>query len=135
MGVDLGAVRIGVAICESPELPAVPLATIHHTNRAADIQALLRLAAQRGAGRIVIGHPLRMDASPGPAADHAAGFARELGACFSGEVVMHDERFTTALAAKRLRELPLSGSKRRKHADELAAVEILNGYLAARGAR
>ena len=130
LGVDLGSVRIGVAICEGPGLPAVPLTTIRHTDWAADIEALGRLAAQRGVRCIVIGDPIRMDGRSGPAAEKVAAFIGQLRERFDGEVVAYDERFTTAIAAKKLRDLQLSGSKRRRHVDELAAVEILAAYLA-----
>ena len=133
LGVDLGSVRIGVAIREAPGLPAVPLTTIAHATWASDVAALLRLAAERNADRIVIGNPVRMDGTPGGAAQRVAAFIRELRSQFKGEVVAQDERFTTISAARRLRDLPMSGSKRRRHVDELAAVEILNAYLAAEG--
>jgi putative Holliday junction resolvase len=134
LGVDVGSVRIGVAICEAPDLPSVPLTTIIHTNRKADIEAILKLALERSATRIVVGNPIRMDGTIGPAAEKAGAFVRDLRASFAGEVIEQDERFTTAAAARRLRDLPLSGSKRRRRVDELAAVEILDAFFA-RGAR
>jgi putative pre-16S rRNA nuclease len=134
LGVDLGAARIGIAICEGSGLPAVPLTTIVHTSWKDDITAIVRLAEQRGVQRIVVGNPIRMDGSAGPAAEKVAAFVRGLQAGFGGSVVVWDERFTTAVAAKRLRDLDLSGSKRRRHVDELAAVEILSAYLARQSA-
>ena len=134
LGVDLGSARIGIAICEGAELPAMPLATIRHLDWARDIEAILGLAAERGARRIVVGNPIGMDGRAGPASAKAAAFAAQLKERFEGEVVLHDERFTTAIASKRLRDLPLSGSKRRRHVDELAAVEILTAYLNGRRA-
>jgi putative Holliday junction resolvase len=130
LGIDLGSVRIGVAICEGAGLPAVPLTTLVHSNNAADIDAVVRLARERGAERIVVGYPIRMDGSAGPAAKKADVFIRKLQARFDGEVVPQDERLTTAAAAKKLQTLATSGSKRRRHIDELAAVEILSSYLA-----
>ncbi len=130
LGVDLGSVRIGIAICEGQGLPPVPLTTIAHTSWKADVAAVARLAVERGVRRIVVGNPIRMDGSAGPAAQRAGAFVRELRAHFDGDIVAWDERFTTAVAAKKLRDLPVSGSKRRRHVDELAAVEILTAYLA-----
>ncbi len=134
LGIDYGSVRIGIAICEAPGLPAVPLTTIEHTSWSGDITAIVELARERGAGRIVVGNPMRMDGTAGPQALKVAAFVRELEAAFDGEVIAVDERLTTAAAAKKLRELPVSGSTRRRHIDELAAVEILNSYLARQGA-
>jgi putative Holliday junction resolvase len=133
LGVDLGAARIGIAICEAPGLPAVPLTTIEHTNRERDIDAIVSLARERKATRIVVGNPIRMNGTAGPAAQVAGAFMRELQARFDGEVVAQDERFTTAAAARRMRDIPVSGSKRRRRIDQIAAVEILDAYLAKEG--
>jgi putative holliday junction resolvase len=133
LGVDYGSVRIGVAICEASGLPAVPLTTIRHESWNADIEAIVGLARERGAAQIVVGSPIRMDGTAGSQADKVGAFIRGLQARFEGEVIAQDERFTTAAAGKKLRELPVSGSTRRRHIDELAAVEILNSYLARRG--
>ena len=130
LGVDLGSARIGVAICEAPGLPAVPLTTIAHTNRREDIAAILSVARERRATRIVVGNPIRMDGTAGPAAQAAGVFMRELQSRFDGEVIAQDERLTTVAAARRLRDVPLSGSKRRRRIDQIAAVEILDAYLA-----
>lgn len=133
LGVDLGSARIGIAICEAPGLPAVPLVTIPHTNRQDDIAAIVSLARERKATRIVVGNPIRLNGTAGPAAQLAGVFMRELQRRFDGEVVAQDERFTTAAAARRLRDIPVSGSKRRRRIDQIAAVEILDAYLAKEG--
>lgn len=133
LGLDVGSVRIGVAICEGPNLPAVPLTTLARTNKAHDLQTILRLATERGADTIVVGYPLRLDGSIGAAAEKIDRFLQGLRNRFAGQVIAQDERLTTAAAAKKLRDLALSGSKRRSHLDELAAVEILNSYVATRG--
>ena len=130
LGVDVGTARIGIAICEAPGLPAVPLTTVLHTTWRGDVEAVASLASARGARCIVVGNPMRMDGSSGPAAQRIAAFITDLRQHFAGEVVSYEERFTTAIAQRRLRDLPMSGGKRRRHVDELAAVEILSAYLA-----
>jgi putative Holliday junction resolvase len=132
LALDVGSVRIGVAICEDPRLPAMPLTTIVRRNLAADLKAVIQLAAERDARTIVVGYPIRLDGSRGPAAQKMDVFIEQLRQGFSGIVARQDERLTTAAAAKKLREIDASGSKRRRHLDEVAAVEILNSYLAAK---
>lgn len=132
IGLDVGSVRIGVAVCAAPGLPAVPLTTITRTNLARDLEAIVKLATDRGARTIVVGMPLQLSGSAGPAAEKIGAFVRKLQEKFAGPIVTVDERLTTAAAEKKLRDLPLSGSKRRRHVDEVAAVEILNSYLATR---
>ncbi|HXW50592.1 MAG TPA: Holliday junction resolvase RuvX [Candidatus Acidoferrales bacterium] len=130
LALDVGSVRIGVAVCEGAGVPAVPLATLVRGKFADDVAAIVRLAAERNARTLVVGYPIRLDGSVGPAAAKIDRFIAELGAHFDGEIVRQDERLTTASAQKKLRELDLSGSKRRQHVDAVAAVEILNSYLA-----
>jgi putative Holliday junction resolvase len=129
LAIDLGSVRIGVAIAERLELPAMPLTTIEHTNAQADVEAIVACARERGARTIVVGNPIKLDGSAGPAAERAGRFAIALQAEFKGEVTLVDERLTTAAASKKLMQGELSGSKRRKLVDRFAAVEILESYL------
>jgi putative Holliday junction resolvase len=130
LAVDVGTVRLGVAVCERRDLPAMPVDTLQHKSRAEDVAAIAALANVRGAGTIVVGYPLRLDGSRGPAAEKIDRFIAALRAAFSGDVVAVDERMTTAAAAQKLAAGELSGSRRRQIVDRLAAVEILESYLA-----
>ena len=130
IAVDVGSVRIGVAICERMDLPAVPVTTLRHQSREKDVAALVALAKERDAATIVVGYPLRLDGSRGPAAEQMDKFIAALRAAFGGEVVPVDERLTTAAADRRLHDAGMSASKRREVVDRLAAVEILESYRA-----
>jgi putative Holliday junction resolvase len=130
IAVDVGSARLGVAVSADRDLPAVPLTTLVHTSRAKDIAALIALARERGAETIVVGYPLRLDGSRGPAAAKVDRFIEALRAAFGGEVVAVDERLTTAAADARLRETGLRASERRAVVDRVAAVEILESYRA-----
>lgn len=131
LAVDVGSVRLGIAICEGLDLPALPLDTVRHRSRDADVREIADLARLRGAPTIVVGYPLRLDGTVGPAAQRIDRFVEALRSAFEGEVVTVDERLTTAAAAKKLAGSDLSGSKRRTIVDRLAAVEILESYRAA----
>lgn len=134
IALDLGEARIGVAVAERFDLPALPLTTIAHTNRDADIGAITALAAERSAGTLVVGYPLKLDGTRGPAAERVDRFVEALRARFTGEVVLVDERMTTGAATKRLAASGVKGGKRRLVIDRVAAVEILESYLARRRA-
>lgn len=133
LGLDVGSVRIGVAVCEGAGLPAMPLATIERISRAQAIEAILKLAAERDAGMLVVGYPLTLRGERGPAAEKMDAFVADLRKAFHGEVATADERLTSAAAQKRMRETGLSGSRRRRLVDRMAAVEILDGWLARTG--
>lgn len=130
LGLDVGTVRIGVAICEGEGLPAMPLCTIDSVSREKDVRAIAALAAERGARTLVVGYPLKLDGTRGPAAENMDKFIAALRSAFDGAVVAADERLTTAAANRKLLETGLSGGKRRSLVDRLAAVEILDGWLA-----
>jgi putative Holliday junction resolvase len=130
LGLDVGTVRIGVAICEGDGLPAMPLCTIDASSREKDVRAIIALAGKRKAATLVVGYPLRLDGSRGPAAEKMDRFIAALRKEFVGAVVTADERLTTAAANRKLLETGLSGGKRRAFVDRLAAVEILDGWLA-----
>jgi putative holliday junction resolvase len=130
LGLDVGTVRIGVAICEGDGLPAMPLCTIDAVSREKDVRAIIALADERSATTLVVGYPLRLDGSHGPAAEKMDRFIEALRKDFDGSVVAADERLTTAAAHRKLLETGLSGGKRRAFVDRLAAVEILDGWLA-----
>jgi putative Holliday junction resolvase len=130
LGLDVGTVRIGVAISEGDGLPAMPLCTIESVSREKDVRAIVALAAERGARTVVVGYPLNLDGSHGPAAENMDKFVAALRKAFDGAVDTADERMTTAAAHRKLRETGLSGGKRRSFVDRLAAVDILDGWLA-----
>jgi len=134
IGVDVGSKRIGLAIAEHVLLPAMPLATIRHESRDKDVRRIAELASERSAATIVVGYPLALDGSRGPAARSMDRFIEELRAAFSGDVVAVDERMTTGAASKRLLQGGLRPSRRRALVDRVAAVEILESYLARRRA-
>ena len=130
LGVDMGSVRIGIAVCEREDLPSVPLATIAHVSRAKDVSAIAAIARERGARTIVVGYPVRLDGSRGLAASSADKFLAALRAAFDGEVVAVDERMTTGAAQAKLRAAGLKPSARRRQVDRMAAVEILETHRA-----
>ena len=135
MAVDLGSRRIGLAIAETPELPAMPLKTIEHVSRLRDVATVAEIARQRGAAVIVVGYPLRLDGTPGRAAEAVDAFVERLRTVFDGEVVTVDERMTTAAATSKLRADDRFGKRARSMVDRLAAAEILSSYLAAQRRR
>ncbi len=131
IAVDVGSVRIGIAACESLELPALPVTTLAHASREKDVAAIAALARERKAHTIVVGYPLRLDGQRGPAAEKMDRFIAALREGFDGEVVAVDERLTSAAADAKLRGTQMSGARRRELIDRFAAVEILESYRAA----
>ena len=132
MAVDYGDVRTGVAVCDKNELLASPVGVV--TERvperlAAKIKAL---AEQYRAEELAVGLPKNMDGSEGFRAEACKAFAALLEGETGLPVVLRDERLTTVSAHQYLSAADVRGKKRKETVDAVAAVIILEDYLAYR---
>jgi putative Holliday junction resolvase len=130
LALDVGTRRIGVAVGEGTF--AFPHSTIHRTNVRDDVAGIVALARERGARTIVVGDPLTMSGERGPASESIDGFVTHLARAFDGAIERVDERLTTAAAQKALIGADVSRANRKKVIDQLAAVGILETWLARR---
>lgn len=128
LGLDLGDVRIGVAISDERRRLAVPLGTVH-TGAPADLKAIASLVREHGVTLVVVGHPLLLSGEAGVRARHAEAFADALRGFLGIGVVLHDERLTTVEADRALREAGAGGRRRRRVVDRSAATILLQAYL------
>ena len=126
LAVDLGTKRTGFAISDPHEKMALALPTLLDVT-AADVA---RVAEEQEAGTILVGLPLNMDGTSGPAAERSLEFIEELRLHVTVPVLPWDERLSTAEGEARLRQAGLDRRERRKRADVAAAVVILESYLA-----
>lgn len=131
LGLDLGDARIGVAISDDGRRMAVPLGTVR-TGAPSDVRAIADLVAEHGVTLVVIGHPLLLSGEAGERAHLAERFAEALRSLLPVEVVLQDERLSTAEADRALREAGASGRDRRRTIDRSAATVILQSWLDAR---
>ncbi len=92
---------------------------------------VLAIARERNIGALVVGLPVTLSGAVGAQAKRAQGFARAVGQRSSIPVHTMDERFTTAEAEGLLREAGSEPSRDRGAADSVAAVLILQRFLAA----
>ncbi len=128
LGIDLGDRRIGVAV--SSGRVASPIETVERTgDRERDHRRLLDLAAEWEADRLVVGLPLSLDGSHGPAAEKVLAEVAELRALTPLPVDTYDERLTTVTAAQRLQEGGVSARDRRRIIDQMAAAVLLQAWL------
>ncbi|MBV9439101.1 MAG: Holliday junction resolvase RuvX [Candidatus Eremiobacteraeota bacterium] len=130
LALDVGERRIGVAVGEGTF--AFPHATMERTNVRDDVARIAALASERGARTIVVGDPLTLDGRRGTASEKIDAFVAHLARAFDGEIVRIDERLTTAAAERALIGADVSRAKRRKVVDQLAALGILETWLARR---
>ena len=129
MGLDLGSKTIGLAIADLTLTVATPLETIRRTKFSADVARLLELAAQNNVGAFVVGLPINMDNTEGPAAQSARAFARNLDKLSPIPLTFWDERMSTAAVTRTLLEADTSRARRAEVVDKMAAAYILQGAL------
>jgi putative Holliday junction resolvase len=130
IALDVGTKRIGVAVGEGTF--AFPHSTLQRTNVRDDVVAIVALARERGVRTIVVGDPLTMSGERALASERIDAFVAHLARAFDGEIERIDERLTTAAAQKALIDADVSRAKRKKVIDQLAAVGILETWLARR---
>ena len=132
LGIDFGAVRVGVAISDALGMFAHPRETIRvPTVKGMEIveARISELVAQDGVDLIIVGLPRNMDGSDGPAAAKAREFADRLRKATSCEVRLLDERLTTVAAQKALHASGRNVKNSRAVIDQVAAQMILQTYL------
>jgi putative Holliday junction resolvase len=136
LGVDVGKVRVGVALSDPDGVLATPLATVARDMGAAadsvpaDIAELVRLVTENEAVQVVVGLPVRLDGSEGAAAIDIRAYAERLARAVGHvPVVLADERMSTVVATRRLAERGVRGKRQRAVVDQAAAVEILQSWL------
>jgi putative Holliday junction resolvase len=120
LGIDPGEKRIGIAVSDTTRLIASSLDTVARAKFADD--------ARQCAG-FVIGLPLNMDGSSGPAAQSARAFARNLLGKRDAPLLLWDERLSTAAVTRTLLEGDASRRRRGEVVDKMAAAYMLQGAI------
>lgn len=133
LGIDLGEKRIGIAVSDPGRVIARPAGRIDRGTGAETLERLRAAVAEHEAGGIVVGLPLNMNGSEGPAARGAREFAESLRRALGLPVALWDERLTTAEADSLMRSAGLSRRARAERVDGIAAQRILQSYLDSRG--
>jgi len=136
LALDLGSKRVGVAISDATGTLAAPLTTLTRGGEvAADHRAIAELVAAEEAVVVVVGLPLNMDGSEGPAAQAAQAEAEALASVLDVPVHLADERLTTVVADRALIGLGKRAPARRRVVDRTAATVLLQGWLDGPGGR
>ena len=131
LALDLGSKRIGVAISDDARTVATPVATVlRHSDRPRLHRELAELVAEWDAGMVLLGLPIALDGTIGPAAQAVLEERDALASVVGVPVQVHDERLTTRIADRALRERgDLDARARRQVVDQVAASVILQDWL------
>lgn len=131
LGVDVGAVRVGVATSDPSGLIATPVETLKRSaGDDADIRQVAQLSDDAQALEVVVGLPLNMRGEDTASTEAARRWATTLKRLRPAlRVVLVDERLTSVSAHRSLRESGVAGRKHKAHVDQQAAVFILQAAL------
>ncbi len=135
LAIDLGSVRVGVAVSDELGLMAHPRPHLPAGNTKALLAALVQLAREEGVERFIVGLPRHLNGSEGRGARDARLFAAALAKQSALPVALVDEWLSTREAHARLRE---GGNKQRDtrgRIDSAAAAVLLQSWLDGQSAR
>ena len=125
---DVGDVRIGVAVSDLTRTIASPVEVIRRVGWGPDTRRIAELCQQYGTEEILSGLPLNMDGTERFQAQKVREFCAQLEKA-GLRVYYQDERLTTVSAEDALLEGGLSRQSRRQVVDKVAAALILQQWL------
>lgn len=128
---DVGSVRVGVALSDPAPMLASPLVTLVRDERDdTDLEQLAQLVTEHEVVEVIVGLPRTLADRQGPAATIAIEYAERVATRVAPVPVrLADERLTTVTASRMLSQRGVKGRKQRAVIDQAAAVEILQAWL------
>lgn len=129
LGVDVGTVRIGLALSDVERMVATPLQTVQGRDQQAAIDAICEVIQTHDVQALIVGLPLDLDGREGRAAKRTRRFVRRLEARATLPVFWLDERLTSAQATRTLIQADVGRAQRKKVIDQVAASLILQSWL------
>ncbi|MEN9552609.1 MAG: hypothetical protein RLZ67_977 [Actinomycetota bacterium] len=130
LGIDLGSKRIGVSVSDRSGTIASPLTVITRgKSQRVDHDEIARLVRDEEAEGVVVGLPLNMDGSEGPAAVAARQEVERMTTVVGVPVFLHDERRSTVQADQSMSQRNMNAVDRRAVVDKVAAAFILQSWL------
>lgn len=127
VGIDLGTARVGVAVSDPGGVLASPYEVVPRDDRTH--ARLCAIVEEVGAEVVVVGLPLSLDGSHGPAAQRVEAEAAQLRELLPVPVELYDERFTTVTAERSMKERRMKAPARRSVVDQVAAAVLLQSWL------
>ena len=141
LGIDVGTVRVGVAICDRDSILATPYKTLdRNAKKNSDIRVIANLVAELGAVQVIVGLPRTMKGEEHASAVMATEYAELLATELAGRALvvpvnLVDERLSSVTAHRNLHEAGMSSRNHRKVVDQVAAAGILQHALDMQKAR
>jgi putative Holliday junction resolvase len=129
LAIDPGGKRMGLAVGNDVIRTATPLEVVQASTDDVRLRAIARAIDEHGPDALVLGLPLNMDGSVGPAAKAAHAFADTLRQRFGLDVILVDERLSSDTADAQMARSGLTHGQKKARRDALAAAAILARLL------
>lgn len=130
LGLDVGSKTIGLAVSDSDLKVATSIQTLARGKFTKDAETLAKIVAERTIGGLVIGLPVSMDGSEGPACQSVRQFGANLDSRLNVGIAFWDERLSTSAVQRFLTdEIDMSRKRRAEVVDKMAAAYILQGAI------
>lgn len=131
LAIDVGTVRIGLAICDPDAILSSPLpALIRSSELAETLDAISNLVDEYSPVEVYVGDPISLSGGHSASTQDARSFAMKLADLISVPIRLVDERLTTVTASAKLRSSGKGAKQSRSLIDSASAVEILEQALA-----
>lgn len=130
LGLDVGTKTIGLAVSDSDLRVATSIETLARGKFTKDAEILAKMIAERTIGGLVLGLPVSMDGTEGPACQSVRQFGANLDQKLGIGIAFWDERLSTSAVQRFLTdEIDMSRKRRAEVVDKMAAAYILQGAL------
>ncbi len=134
LAIDLGTRRVGLALSDEGGRYATPYETVIVSSPKNAIEQILPVVTREGVERLLVGLPLNMDDSVGPAARNAIAWGQALASRCETPVIFVDERLSSFTAEQDLADRKRGGQRltrkgRKRQLDALAAAGFLQEFL------
>ena len=132
LAIDLGAKRVGLAVTDELQLTVTPLERLERSNWKDLLRRVAALVESYDARALIIGFPLNIDGSYGPAAEDALRSAENFRKSLNVPVFLEDERLTSVAAESEMKHRGMASDEIMRRVDSESAAIILRDFLSTR---
>ena len=133
LAIDYGAKRIGLAVSDPDRTVVFPREVLMNVGIQSTVEFLSQYCEKESISLIVVGFPRHENHSEAQFAPEVRRFISHLQQNIAIPVAEEDEKFTSAEAHMMMEKMGVDASEQKKHRDVLAAMIILQSYLAGNG--
>ena len=130
LAIDVGAVRVGLAMCDPDAILSTPLPALRRVDAETEIFAEIKaIVVENDVIEVFVGDPVSLSGLETASTKDARDFATQLARVIDASVRLVDERLTTVTAAAKLRLSGKDSKQTKSLIDSASAVEILEQAL------